>query len=124
MKVLRHDGAGITPRAVQRRIGHVIHQVVDAVVGRRGCRVQDGLEREGHVGAGIAVRNGKNVDAVQVFAALEQVRDAGRQRPQQARGVEIGNGCAASIHGPTLYGQTSHRLANSAAEWNAGEFQA
>ncbi len=92
MKILGHDGAGITPRTIQRGIGHVIHEFVHPFIRGSGCRLQDGFKGEGHVGAGVTVRNRKNIDAVQVFPALEHVADTGRQRTQHARRIKVGNG--------------------------------
>ena len=98
MKELRHDGARIAPRSVQGCIGHVIHQLVHAPVGGGLRCLQDGLERERHVGARVAIRHRKDVDPVEVLAALEYVADAGCQRAQQAVGIQVGDGRALVLH--------------------------
>jgi len=93
MKILGHDGAGISPCAIQGRIGHVIHQRIDPVIGGSGRCLEYGFERKGHVRSRISVRHGKHIDAVQVLAALEHVTDTGRQCAQHARSIKIGYGC-------------------------------
>ena len=50
-----------------------------------------GLEGECHIGAGIAVGNRKNVDAVDVITPLKQVPDAGAKRARHALPVQVSN---------------------------------
>ena len=93
MEKLGHDGSRISSRAVQRRIGHVIHQVINALIGGRGGRLKNGLESKGHIGARITIWHRENIDAVQVLPALKHVTNTGRQRTQQTGRIEVGNRC-------------------------------
>ena len=60
--------------------------------------LQNGFESEGHIGAGVAVRHGKYVDAVEGLLFPDDAMDARAQGSGQMAGVEWG-GCRRDAQG-------------------------
>jgi hypothetical protein len=50
-----------------------------------------GRQRDGEVGAGIAVRNRKYIDAIEMFRIGDDAGDAGQQAARKPLSVEVGN---------------------------------
>ena len=70
----------ITPRSVEQRIGNTCQQGAEVLV---AVTIQDperGAQREGEVGARVAVCDREHVDAVEQFLLPEHAMDTGAQR--------------------------------------------
>ena len=102
LEILRHDSARIAPGAVKRTLGNQIHDFIEIGVRPVPQRVQDRLERERHVGAGVPVGDRENIDAVDIVPVQEQVSDAGAKRAGQPWTVQIGDGNSV-MHGQVSY---------------------
>ena len=92
LEILGHDGAGIAPRSVQSTFCDDVNGLGQSQLGMIAQRVENGLEGKCQVGAGITVRHGKNIDAVEIVATQKQVAYTRAQRAGQPWSVQVCNG--------------------------------
>ena len=80
LEKLGDDRAGVSARAVEKRIGNGGQQGTEVFIAIAIENAECRSERQGKVGAGIAVCDRENVDAVQQLLLPEYAVDAGAQR--------------------------------------------
>lgn len=89
LKELRDDRSGISPRAVEQRIGHRSQHCSKMFFGAALEYTESGTERQTEVGTGIAVRDRKNIDAIQELLLGDDTMNSRYQRLCQNIAIQI-----------------------------------
>jgi hypothetical protein len=99
MQKLGQDRPRIAPRPVERGVRDDFQQSPGVLLALRQGGAH-GSQRDGEVGAGIAVRDRKHINAIEMFRIGDDAGDAGQQSARKPLSVKVSD--AGRRDGPSL----------------------